>query len=87
LKESGFALSAATTTGLYGPRGLPADFVRGVHEAVTSLLSNPATVEKLAAQTMTPRPANSAEMAIALAQESKHYEELVKASGYVKERA
>lgn len=86
MKESGFAFSASTSTDLYGPRGLPPDYVRRIHEGVKSFLASPGTVEKLAGQVMTPRLATPTELAAALTRESKHYAQLVEASGYVREK-
>jgi len=87
LKEAGVNVSSATSTGVFGPRGLPPDMVKRLHDAVAPMLSNPVVVEKLAGQSMTPWPATPQQLADALAKERKHFEALVKASGYQKEDA
>ena len=87
LKEAGLNLSTVTTTGLFGPAHLPADFVRRVHEAVAPLHASAAFREKLAAISMTSWPATPPQFAASLVEERKHFEQLVKAVGYQKEDA
>ena len=87
LKEAGLDLSSVTTTGLFGPARLPADFVRRVHEAVTPLHASAVFREKLAAISMTPWAATPPQFATSLVEERKRFDQLVKAVGYQKEDA
>jgi tripartite-type tricarboxylate transporter receptor subunit TctC len=87
LKEAGVNVSSTTSTAVFGPRGMSPEMVKRLHDAVTPMLSNPAVVEKLAAQSMTPWPATPQQLAASLAEERKRFEALVKASGYVREDA
>ncbi|MFC5496888.1 Bug family tripartite tricarboxylate transporter substrate binding protein [Caenimonas terrae] len=87
LREAGVNVSSTTSTGVFGPRGMPPDMVRRYHAAIVPMLANPAIKDRLAAQGMTPWPATGAQLAASLAEERKRFEVLVKASGYVKEDA
>jgi tripartite-type tricarboxylate transporter receptor subunit TctC len=57
--------------------------VKKLHDAVMPMLSQPETLDKLAAQLMVPYPMDGKQLAASLAADSKHYAGLVKASGYV----
>jgi tripartite-type tricarboxylate transporter receptor subunit TctC len=87
LVQAGVNVTSSTYTGLFGPARMPADVVRRLHDAVAPMLTNAAMREKLAAQAMTPWPANGQQLAALLAEERKRFEGLVKASGYQKEDA
>ncbi|MFL6694607.1 MAG: Bug family tripartite tricarboxylate transporter substrate binding protein, partial [Ramlibacter sp.] len=87
LKEAGVNVSSTTSTGLFGPPRMAPELVKRLHDAVVPMLANAAIREKLAGQAMTPWPATPQELAAALAEERKRFEELVKASGYVREDA
>jgi tripartite-type tricarboxylate transporter receptor subunit TctC len=87
LKEAGVNVSSTTSTGLFGPPRMAPELVKRLHDAVVPMLANAAIREKLAAQAMNPWPATPQELAAALAEERKRFEELVKASGYVREDA
>lgn len=87
LKEAGVNVSSTTSTGIFGPRGMPQELVRRYHDAIVPMLANAAIREKLAGQGMTPWPATPQQLAASLAEERKRFEVLVKASGYVKEEA
>jgi tripartite-type tricarboxylate transporter receptor subunit TctC len=87
LKEAGVNVSSTTSTGLFGPPKMSPELVKKLYDAVTPMLSKPATVERLAQQAMTPWLATPTQLAAALAEERKRFEYLVKASGFVKEDA
>jgi tripartite-type tricarboxylate transporter receptor subunit TctC len=87
LREAGVNVSSTTSTGVFGPRGMPADMVRRYHDAIVPMLANAAIREKLAGQGMTPWPATGQQLAASLADERKRFEVLVRSSGYVKEDA
>lgn len=87
LREAGVNVSSTTSTGIFGPRGMPPEMVKRYYDAITPMLANPAIKDKLAGQAMTPWPATPQQLAAALAEERKRFEVLVKASGYVKEDA
>jgi tripartite-type tricarboxylate transporter receptor subunit TctC len=87
LKEAGVNVSSTTSTGIFGPRGMPAEMVRRYHDAIMPMLSSAAIKEKLAGQGMTPWPTTGQQLAASLAEERKRFEALVKASGYVREDA
>jgi tripartite-type tricarboxylate transporter receptor subunit TctC len=84
-KEQGFDVVIENSAALYGPANLPRDIVQRVHAGVASMLSQPAVLEKLNAQGMTPQPMTGAQLTAWLAAERKRYEVLAKASGYVPE--
>ena len=84
-KEQGFDVVIENSAALYGPAKLPREIVERVHAALMPMLSNPASLEKLASQGMTPQPMNGTQLAAWLANERKRYGTLAKASGYVPE--
>jgi tripartite-type tricarboxylate transporter receptor subunit TctC len=87
LKEAGVNLSSSTATGVFGPARMAPELVRRLQDAITPILDNPAIRDKLADQGMVPWRATPQQLATALAKERRHFEQLVKASGYVKEDA
>jgi tripartite-type tricarboxylate transporter receptor subunit TctC len=87
LKEAGIDLASTTSTGLFGPARMPTELVARLHAALQPLFSQPATLEKLAQQGMTPWPRTGAQLAASLAEERKRFADLVKASGLVPEVA
>ena len=87
LREAGVNVSSTTSTGIFGPRGMPAEMVKRYHDAIVPMLANPAIQDKLAAQGMTVWPATPQQLAASLAEERKRFEVLVKASGMLKEDA
>ena len=84
-KEQGFDVVIENSAALYGPAKLPREIVDRIHSALMPMLSQPAALEKLAGQGMTPQPMNGTQLAAWLASERKRYEQLAKASGYVPE--
>lgn len=87
LKEAGVNVSSSTSTAVFGPAGMSPELVKRLHDAITPMLSKPAIVEKLAAQGMTLWPATPAQITAALAEESKYFDQLAKASGFVRQDA
>jgi tripartite-type tricarboxylate transporter receptor subunit TctC len=87
LREAGVDVEIQNSAGLFGPAGMPRDMVERIYNALMPMLNNPAALEKLAAQGMTPSPMNGAQLAASLADDRKHFEGLVKSSGYQREDA
>jgi tripartite-type tricarboxylate transporter receptor subunit TctC len=87
LREAGVNVSSTTSTGIFGPRGMPAEMVKRYHDAIVPMLASAAIQDKLAAQGMTIWPATPQQLAVSLAEERKRFEVLVKSSGFVKEDA
>jgi tripartite-type tricarboxylate transporter receptor subunit TctC len=85
LKEAGINLSSTTSTGLFGPAKMAPELVTRLHAALQPIFANTATLDKLAQQGMTPWQANGQQLAVALIEERKRFEGLVKASGIVPE--
>lgn len=83
LKEAGVNVSTTTSTGLFGPPGMPARLVTSMHDALAPMFTNPDTLAKLESQGMTPRYTNARELAASLVKERGRFAGLVKASGYV----
>jgi tripartite-type tricarboxylate transporter receptor subunit TctC len=84
-KEQGLDVVLENSAALYGPAKLPREMVERLHAAMMAMLAQPAALEKLAGQGMTPQPMTGTQLASWLAAERKRYEVLVKASGYVPE--
>lgn len=87
LREAGIDIASSTSTGLFGPAGLPADIVQRMHDAVQPIFSNPVIKEKMAQQAMTQWRATGAELAALMREERRTFEKLVKASGMTPEPA
>ncbi|HEY2254449.1 MAG TPA: tripartite tricarboxylate transporter substrate-binding protein [Variovorax sp.] len=83
LKESGINVSSTTFTGLFGPRRMAPELVKKFHDAIAPMFTQPDSLEKFRAAGMTPSYTTGAQLAAALVKESKRFEMLVKASGYV----
>jgi len=86
LKEAGFDMSSSTSTGLFGPAKMAPDLVARLYDAVQPIFA-PALQQKFVLQGMTPWPRTGAQFAASMVEERKHFQELVKASGYVPEPA
>jgi tripartite-type tricarboxylate transporter receptor subunit TctC len=84
-KEGGLDVVVVNMTGLFGPPKLAADIVARLNTAVQQMLTRPEIRDKLLLQAMTPLPMSPAQLTAALADDRKHFERLVKASGYVPE--
>jgi len=87
LAEAGVNISSSTSTGLFGPAGMPPEMVKRYHDAVAPMLSNPAIQEKLAQQATIPWHATGQQLAAAIAEERLQFERLAKASGFVRQDA
>lgn len=87
LKEAGVNVSSSTNTAVFGPGGMPPDLVQRLHDAIAPMLDSQAIRTKLAGQGMTPWKATGQQVAGSLAEERRRFEQLVKASGYVREAA
>jgi len=85
LKEAGVDVTIQNSAGLYGPAKMPRELVERFYSAMIPMLSKPDVTEKLAQQGMAIAPMNGTQLAASLEQDRKHFAELVKASGYVKE--
>jgi tripartite-type tricarboxylate transporter receptor subunit TctC len=83
LKECGIDVSSTTFTGLFGPRRMAPELVQKYHDAIAPMFTRPEWLEKFRAAGMTPAYLSGAELAAKLANETRHFEALVKASGYV----
>lgn len=87
LAEAGVNISSSTSTGVFGPAGMPPDMVKRYHDAIAHMLEAPAIVEKLNAQAMTVWHATPAQLAASIADERLQFEKLVKASGFQRQSA
>jgi tripartite-type tricarboxylate transporter receptor subunit TctC len=87
LREAGVNVSSSTYTGVFGPPKMAPELVKKLYDSIMPMLSNPAILDKLAQQAMTPWPATPQQVAQLLADERKRFEALVKASGMPREDA
>ena len=87
LAEAGVKVTIQNSAGLYGPAHMPRELAERLYAAMTPMLAKPEIKAKMAAQGMAPAPLTGAQLAASLAEERKRFEELVKASGYVREDA
>jgi tripartite-type tricarboxylate transporter receptor subunit TctC len=87
LKESGIDLSSSAYASLYGPAKMAPQLVQRLYDVVTPMLSNAEVRAKLANQAMAPWSATSREIVDQEARRRKHFEELVRVSGFKKEDA
>jgi tripartite-type tricarboxylate transporter receptor subunit TctC len=85
LKEQGFDVTIENSAALYGPAKLPREMVERLHAAVTKMLSDSSALDKMALQGMAPQPMTGRQLASWLSGESRRYQTLAKASGYVPE--
>jgi tripartite-type tricarboxylate transporter receptor subunit TctC len=85
LMESGINVSSATTVGIFGPAGLPADMVRRLNAAITGATETPEAREKLARIAFTPTHSTAEALRAEMASEYQRFAALVQASGYVAE--
>jgi tripartite-type tricarboxylate transporter receptor subunit TctC len=87
LAEAGIPISSSTSTGVFGPAGMPAAMVKRYHDAIAPMLTNPAVQEKLTAQAMTIWHVGPAELAASIAAERQQFEKLAHESGFVRQDA
>jgi tripartite-type tricarboxylate transporter receptor subunit TctC len=87
LKEAGVNVTNSTSTAVFGPAGMQQELVKRLHDAIMPMLADAAIKEKLAGQAMTLWPATPAQVTSALVEESKYFDGLAKASGFVRQDA
>ncbi|HEY2254446.1 MAG TPA: tripartite tricarboxylate transporter substrate-binding protein [Variovorax sp.] len=85
LKESGLDVVIQNSAGLFAPAGMPGPSVDRLRAAMLPMLDKPDMREKLLAQGMAPAPMTGAQLAASLAEDRRHFAQLVQASGYVPE--
>lgn len=85
LKEQGFDVVIENSAALYGPAKLPREIVERLHAASMAMVANSGALEKMALQGMAPQPLTGTQLASWLSAESRRYQTLAKASGYVPE--
>ena len=83
--EAGIDVKIVNSVGLFGPPNLPPDIVSRLAAAVDSMLAKADARAKLLAMGMTPAPMSAPQLAASLAEDRKHFELLVRKSGYVPE--
>lgn len=83
--EAGLDVQVVNSVGLYGPAKLPAEWVARLAAAVDGMLAKPEARGRLLNMGMTPLPMTATQLAASLAADRKHFENLVKKSGYVPE--
>jgi tripartite-type tricarboxylate transporter receptor subunit TctC len=84
-QEAGVDVSVVNSVGLYGPAKLPGDIVARLAAAVDSMLASADQRSRLMAMGMTPAPRTGQQLAASLAADRRHFEQLVKKSGFVPE--
>ncbi|MFC5496884.1 Bug family tripartite tricarboxylate transporter substrate binding protein [Caenimonas terrae] len=82
LRECGINVSNTTTCGVYGPAGMAPELVRRFSAAAQLAVQGPGPRERLARYLFEPAPAGAQELAALMADESRDFARLVKASGY-----
>jgi tripartite-type tricarboxylate transporter receptor subunit TctC len=85
LIESGINVSSATTVGIFGPAGLPADMVRRINAAINGATETADAREKLGRIAFTPTHSSADALRAEMAAEYQRFAALVQASGYVAE--
>lgn len=86
-KEAGLDVVVVNSVGLYGPPKLPAEIVARLHTAVQQMLERPELRNKMLGMGMTPMSMTQQQLAASLADDRRHFEGLVKKSGYTPEPA
>ena len=85
LKESGVAISSATTVGIFGPAGLPAELVQRLNAAITGATQAVDARDRLSRIAFAPTQSSPEALAAEIVAEHRRFATLVKASGYVAE--
>ena len=85
LKQAGINLTSATTVGIFGPAGMPADLVRRRHGALVGATESPDARTKLERVLFLPSRSTPEALAAEIAADHKRFAALVKASGYTPE--
>jgi tripartite-type tricarboxylate transporter receptor subunit TctC len=84
-EEAGLDVKVVNSVGLYGPARLPRDLSARLAGEVESWLAKPEVRAKLMSIGMTPQPLTAAQLAASLEVDRKHFEVLVRKSGFVRE--
>ena len=80
LTESGIDVQSDAWNALVGPGGLPGDVVAKINAEVVQTLSEPAVIEKLKLQLITPSPTTPDELRKRMADEKALWAEVIKAA-------
>ena len=80
LTESGIEVQSDAWNALVGPGGLPADAVAQINAEVVQSLAEPAVIEKLKVQLITPVPSTPDELRAKMAAEKKLWADVIKAA-------
>ena len=86
-KETGLDVVVVNSVGLFGPRRMPAELITRLNAAMQQMLGREDLRSKLLSMGMTPSPMSPEQLSGALADDRRHFERLVKQSGYVPETA
>lgn len=81
LKESGVDVQSDAWNALVGPGGLPKDVVAAINAEVRKTLTEPAVIEKLKAQLITPSPTTPEELKKRMNDEKALWADVIKAAG------
>lgn len=81
LKESGVDVQSDAWNALVGPGGLPNDMVAAINAEVRKTLTEPAVIEKLKAQLITPSPTTPEELKKRINDEKALWADVIKAAG------
>jgi tripartite-type tricarboxylate transporter receptor subunit TctC len=80
LKESGIDVQSDAWNGLVGPGGLSKDVVAKINAEVTQTLAEPAVIEKLKVQLITPVPSTPEELRKRMADEKAMWADVIRAA-------
>jgi tripartite-type tricarboxylate transporter receptor subunit TctC len=80
LKESGIDVQSDAWNALVGPGGLPKDVVAAINAEVRKTLTEPAVIEKLKAQLITPSPTTPDELKKRMSDEKALWADVIKAA-------
>jgi tripartite-type tricarboxylate transporter receptor subunit TctC len=86
-KEAGLDVVVVNNVGLFGPRNMPAELVMRLNTAMQQMLNRQDLRARLLSMGMTPSPMSPEQLSGALSDDRRHFERLVKQSGYVPETA
>src|SRR5471032_1584328 len=85
VKESGISelkdFTYSTYTGLFGPAKMPPEVLKKLHDAMVTVLTDPATIKRFADLTATAKPSTPAELAAMFDHEDKTAVPLIKKLG------
>lgn len=81
LKESGINVQSDAWNALIAPRGTPPALVEAINAEVRTSIGEPAVVEKLKVQMITPAPSSPEELRKTLAEEKALWSDVIRAAG------